>query len=148
MSDSLQPQGILQARIQKWVVFPFSRGSSQPRDQTQVSWIAGGFFTSWTTKIVQDQREKAKYAHSANGRVCPTYPTYSSLHIPIIIYLEPSLDFTANLIQFPACLWVSAKNKWCWLADLAIASSQWIAFLFFYLLFSFGSVLLTSTLLT
>ena len=30
-----------------WVAFPFSRGSSQPRDQTQVSQIAGGFFTSW-----------------------------------------------------------------------------------------------------
>ena len=38
--------GILQARILKWVAFPFSRGSSQPRDQTQVSCIAGGFFTS------------------------------------------------------------------------------------------------------
>ena len=38
--------GILQARKLEWVVFPFSRGSSQPRDQTQVSCIAGGFFTS------------------------------------------------------------------------------------------------------
>ena len=38
--------GILQARILEWVAFPFSRGSSQPRDCTQVSHIAGGFFTS------------------------------------------------------------------------------------------------------
>ena len=38
--------GILQTRILEWVAFPFSRGSSQPRDQTQVSCIAGGFFTS------------------------------------------------------------------------------------------------------
>ena len=38
--------GILQARILEWVAFPFSMGSSQPRDQTQVSHIAGGFFTS------------------------------------------------------------------------------------------------------
>ena len=37
--------GILQARILKWVAVPFSRGSSQPRSQTQVSHIAGGFFT-------------------------------------------------------------------------------------------------------
>ena len=37
---------ILQARIMEWVAFPFSRGSSQPRDRTQVSRIAGGFFTS------------------------------------------------------------------------------------------------------
>ena len=39
--------GNLQARILEWVAFPFSRGSSQPRDdQIQVSCIAGGFFTS------------------------------------------------------------------------------------------------------
>ena len=37
---------ILQARILEWIALPFSRGSSQPRDQTQVSRIAGGFFTS------------------------------------------------------------------------------------------------------
>ena len=39
-------RGILQARILEWVAFPFSRGSSQPRDQAQVSHIAGRFFTS------------------------------------------------------------------------------------------------------
>ena len=38
--------GILQARILEWVAFPFSRGSSQPRDQTQISHIAGIFFTN------------------------------------------------------------------------------------------------------
>ena len=37
--------GILQARILEWVTFPFSRGSSQPKDRTQVSRTAGGFFT-------------------------------------------------------------------------------------------------------
>ena len=39
-------QGILQARILEWVAFSFPRGSSQPRDRTQVSRIAGRFFTS------------------------------------------------------------------------------------------------------
>ena len=38
--------GIFQARILEWVAFPFSRGSSQPRDRTWVSCIAGGFFTT------------------------------------------------------------------------------------------------------
>ena len=38
--------GILQARILESVAFLYSRGYSQPRDQTQVSHIAGGFFTS------------------------------------------------------------------------------------------------------
>ena len=45
--------GIFQARILEWVAFPFSRGSSQPRDWTQVSCIAGGFFTSWATREAQ-----------------------------------------------------------------------------------------------
>ena len=45
--------GLLQARILEWVAFPFSRGPSQPRDRTQVSCIAGGFFTSWSTREAQ-----------------------------------------------------------------------------------------------
>ena len=44
--------GIFQARVLEWVV-SFSRGSSQARDQTQVSHIAGGFFTSWATREAQ-----------------------------------------------------------------------------------------------
>ena len=43
--DCMVP-GILQARILELVAFPFSRGSSQPRDRTQASCTAGGFFTS------------------------------------------------------------------------------------------------------
>ena len=46
--------GILQVRILEWVAFPFSRGSFQPRDWTQVSHIAGRFFTSWTTREAHD----------------------------------------------------------------------------------------------
>ena len=38
--------GIFQDKILEWVAFPFSRGSSQPRDQTQVSHIAGRLVTS------------------------------------------------------------------------------------------------------
>ena len=38
--------GILQARILEGVAFPFSRGSSQPRDQTQISRTECRFFTS------------------------------------------------------------------------------------------------------
>ena len=42
--------GTLQTRILEWVVMPSSRGSSQPRDQTQISHTAGGFFTIWATR--------------------------------------------------------------------------------------------------
>ena len=47
--------GILQARILEWLAFPFSRGSSQPRDQTQVSHSVGGFFTSWVPREAKSQ---------------------------------------------------------------------------------------------
>ena len=42
--------GILQARILEWLVILFSKGSSQPRDRTQISCIAGRFFTVWATR--------------------------------------------------------------------------------------------------
>ena len=42
--------GVLQARILEWVVMPFSRGSSQPRNETKVSHIAGRFFTVWASR--------------------------------------------------------------------------------------------------
>ena len=44
---------ILLAKTVVWVAFPFSRGSSQWRDRTQVSHIAGRFFTSWATREAQ-----------------------------------------------------------------------------------------------
>ena len=48
--------GILQAGILKWVAMPSSRGSSQPRDRTQVSCIAGRFFISRLTRKVPYKR--------------------------------------------------------------------------------------------
>ena len=57
VSDSLQPQGlihgILQARILEWVALPFSRVSSQSRERTQVSHIAGRFFANWAIREAQ-----------------------------------------------------------------------------------------------
>ena len=46
--------GILQARILEWVAFPFSGGLPQPMNWTQVSRIAGGFFTSRATREAQE----------------------------------------------------------------------------------------------
>ena len=58
LSYSLRPHGL----YSPWnspgqntgVAFPFSRASSQPRDQAQVSCIAYGFFTSWATREAQN----------------------------------------------------------------------------------------------
>ena len=55
VSDSLSPpgssiHGILQARILEWVAISFSRGSFRPKDQTQVSRVAGRCFNLWATR--------------------------------------------------------------------------------------------------
>ena len=42
-------------RILEWVAYPFSRGSSQPRKQTRVSCIAGGFLTNWAVREALSQ---------------------------------------------------------------------------------------------
>ena len=55
--------GILQARVLEWVAISFSRGSSQPRNWTLVSCIAGRFFTNWNTQSVQ---------FSSVAQSCPT----------------------------------------------------------------------------
>ena len=50
----LSVSGILQAREMEWAAISFSRGSSQPRDQTQVSCIAGSVFTIRATRVDQE----------------------------------------------------------------------------------------------
>ena len=45
--------GVLQARMLEWVAIPSYRGSSLPRDQTQVSHTAGRFFTVWATRGIE-----------------------------------------------------------------------------------------------
>ena len=69
--------GIFQARILEWVAMPSSRGFSQPRDQTQVSCTAGGFFTS------RDTREA------------------SFIHTQAQVFMESSFVFSL----FVSCLW-------------------------------------------
>ena len=59
--------GILQARILEWVAMPSSRGSFQPRDQTQVSCIVDRFFTDWAT------REAHTYIHTYTHTHTHTY---------------------------------------------------------------------------
>ena len=58
--------GILQARTLEWVAITFSKGSSWPRDGTQVSCIAGRFFTIWATSEAQEMEKP--------GQICGGKP--------------------------------------------------------------------------
>ena len=62
--------GTLQARILEWVVISFSRESSQPRNQTQVSCLAGRFFTIWVTREARGTRTK----YETKSRCWSDYP--------------------------------------------------------------------------
>ena len=83
--NSLQPMdcsppgssvhGILQAKILEWVAIPFSRGSSQPRDQIQISCIAGEFFIIWTTK----QKQNLSRSKTSSGALIQIVSTQSNL---------------------------------------------------------------------
>ena len=61
--------GILQARIMEWIDFLFSRGSSQPRDWTQISHIEGGFFTSWATREAHGAGQDRQYSLVHGGSI-------------------------------------------------------------------------------
>ena len=61
--------GILQARILEWVAIPFSRGSSQPRDWTQVPYIVVRFFTVWATQ----KASECSYGHKLQQFVHNTH---------------------------------------------------------------------------
>ena len=82
--------GILQARILEWVAFPFSRGSSQPRDQTQVCHIAGRFFISWATR--NPIGFTLNYTQNLTSSHCPFYhcPHLSPCYLsPVVLQCPP-----------------------------------------------------------
>ena len=93
MPDSLWRRGLysLQVRILEWVALPFSRGFSQPRDWTQVSYITSWFFTRWAT-----------------GEAQPTPRAYKLMSIRLVvpsnhlILCHPRFPFSSCLQSFPA----------------------------------------------
>ena len=85
--------GILQARILESVAIPSCRGSSRPRDWTQVSRIAGRFFTSWATG-------ELAILHTA-VYICQGYSLNSSnLFLPSLCLQVHSLCFCSSVLFF------------------------------------------------
>ena len=72
--------GILQARILEWVAISFSRGSSRPRDRTQVSRIAGRPFNLWATREAQAcSLPSCKYSVLLSNQIIPSCLANSNL---------------------------------------------------------------------
>ena len=95
--------GILKARIMEWLAFPFSRGSSQARDQTQVSCITGRFFTRWATR--EDKfAPKSVMVTVWWSTACLIYYSFLNLAKPLHLWsrLSKSVKCTKNC---NACSW-------------------------------------------
>ena len=73
--------GILQARILEWAAIPFSRGSSQLRDRTKVSCIAGGFFTVGATTEALKGSSTWKVGRHYCSILSDVFPVYRFLCI-------------------------------------------------------------------
>ena len=62
---------ILQAVILEWVTISFSRGSSRPKDQTQVSVIADEFFTVWANAVIMIVLIPSNQEKFLKGQIIP-----------------------------------------------------------------------------
>ena len=89
--------GILQARISEWVTIPFCRGSPQRRDQTQVSHIAGRFFTVWATWEAPELRGGAE--KEAEWGLWPPLPP-GQLHCQLFTCNSSAKVFKTVLFHF------------------------------------------------
>ena len=106
--------GILLARILEWVAIPFSRESSQPRDQTHISWvscIAGGFCTIRATRealvdFIINYLTLRRFLRSVS------VPSSSHLVVPLekepVSYLIPIAQCWEHMCQHP---WITDNSR-------------------------------------
>ena len=132
-SPGFSVHGILQARILDWVAIPFSRRSSQPRDRTQVSRIAGRFFTIWATRestviIMKHWWKGLKFEEG--GAIYNILITSQSFSDPVPWDCElHRISMTLNLFFSPSSLlWLQLEStlmdSLCWLIPAAAAAAK------------------------
>ena len=124
--------GILQARILRWVAIPFSRGSSQPRDRTQVSRIEGGFFTSWATtesmKKTETRSANTDWGTQAKGNIT------QAVHPNSCFPLWPSLNAVSAPLRSSPWSFLYVYNSWiclslnCYFPSQSIKTDLWSRF--------------------
>ena len=120
-------RGILQARTLEWALIPFSRVSSQPRNQTCISYIADRFFTNWATG-----KPKCKCNVSVNTLMHKSVTGHHS-------YVTGCLPVpTGLLLSYRICL-LSRFSQ----GPLLFASSIWSILIFFRFPLPRGDYLLT-----
>ena len=99
-------------RILEWVAYPFSRGSSQPRNWTRVSCIAVGFFTSWATMTLKNmsscKRIKQEFDSTVDNQIKleSIHSEIWMLQIKVIFWDQDSLKNWVNCTQ-PEQTWLT-----------------------------------------
>ena len=106
-------------RILEWVAYPFSRGSSQPRNQTGVSCIAGRFFTSWSTREnsnylqvmwkPSNHEQKYRCLHKVRERAFHMNPQSTASALTLSAHKAPTM--TAHVAARCSVLCNQARNE-------------------------------------
>ena len=97
--------GIFQAIVLEWIAISFSRGSSQPRDQSWVSWIVDRCFTVWTTREIPKRLWTSETLHiSCFTRASPNH-LFLQMHSRVMI-----LNYTSWKSSFLPFCKVRSKN--------------------------------------
>ena len=126
MSDSCDPincsllgssvHGILQARIPEWAAISFSRGTSQPRNWTQVSHMVGRCITDWTTQkapLALRSFPKIDIFHSNQPQPCPqqasSQPKWAEM-MPYLLLSTMSICYSQTKVDFSGCIYYSART--------------------------------------
>ena len=127
--------GILQARILEWVAYPFSSGSSWPRNQTRVSCIAGGFFTNWAIREAKRPRKvliQTRPHAYWNGILCFSFCKWFSEVILVCLKLLYVHCYSVKIIANPSWfgqIFYSYPNSCFPLISIHLnqTSRQWLA---------------------
>ena len=128
MSNSLRPMncslpsssvhGILQARILEWVAISFSRRSSQPRDQTQVSYIAGRHFNLCATREANESCSVVSDSLWPHGLYSPWYSPGQNTGVDSLSLLQgifPTQELNPYLLHCRRILYLlSHKGRPTW----------------------------------
>ena len=107
--------GIPQARILEWVAFPFSRLSSQPKDQTQVSHITSGFFTSSRRREAQEYWSGSPIPSSADlsdPGIKLGSPALQADSLPTELWQKPHSSSTFLLFSNQVVLFLLLRLGW------------------------------------
>ena len=133
--------GSLQARILEWVAMPSSRGSSQPRDQTQISRTAGKFFTVWATKEAHKRCSSQVFIVSNllnHFVLLQVQPSYTKQDAPFSMHSHKTEKwkdsvFTFNDTQtaYRRLLWSLSRTDFTALKGKWVAQVMYLFFLLF-----------------